>query len=101
MRLGRNSGGLSVRRQECPSTRRLKPRTGLIRPAVTSRSTRSEPVAWLSNTSEDTTAPSVSPRVTPPRLVFQKSLGEGAHRSPMNPHIRLPAKDQGAERQKS
>src|SRR4051812_9245953 len=97
--LGRQSGGVSEMSFISPRTRRLNPRTGLIRAAPTSRTTRFEPVAWLSRVREENRN-SISPRVIPPRVVLARSLGAGAHTSPNSSHIRLPAKAQGADCQK-
>src|SRR5215471_7912737 len=99
MKLGRQSEGLALTRPASPPTRRLNSRMGLSSPQPISRHTRSDPVAVLSSVKDDT-CHSVSPRVRPPRLVFQKSLGDGAQPSPKSSHIALPANGHAADPQK-
>src|SRR5687767_8828323 len=99
IRLGRQSGGFSEIRPVSPRTSRLNPLTGLMSPAPISRTTRSEPVAWLSRVREENRN-NISPRVIPPIVVIARSLGDGAHTSPNNSHIRLPPKAQGTDSQK-
>src|SRR5687767_9273763 len=99
IRLGRQSGGVSEIRPVSPRTSRLKPRIGFISPAPTSRTTRSEPVASLSRV-RAANRNSISPRVIAPSVVLARSLGDGAHTSPNNSHIRLPPKAQGTDSQK-
>src|SRR5262245_23423389 len=99
MTLGRHSVGFALTRPVSPLTRRLNPRIGLSNPAPISRHTRSEPVAVLSSVRQERRQ-SVSPSVIPPKLVFHRSFGDGAHPSPKSSHMALPPKDQGAELQK-
>src|SRR3954469_16974010 len=99
IQLGRQSGGVSETRLASPRTSRLNPRTGLMSPAATSRTTRFEPVALLSSVREENRN-SISPREIPPSVVLARSLGAGAQTSPNSSHIKLPAKAQGADCQK-
>src|SRR5215510_5870514 len=100
MVLGRQSGGVWDMSPISPRTSRLNPRTGLIRVAPTSRTTRFRPVASFLSVSEENRH-SISPRVIPPRVVLARSFGAGAQTSPNSSHIRLPPKAHGAECQKS
>jgi hypothetical protein len=87
----RSSGfsGLGCTFPTCPVTRRVKPRTGLSRPAPISRQIRSEPVAVLSSTVEEMRY-SASPMALPPTPVAIQSLTAGGCVSPQHSHQKLP-----------